>query len=212
MKNILKDTLLVFTAIAITGATAYAMESPVKPEQYRNAQIVQSAPVESEPATIPAETTPPAEQSTAETAVSPAPEVIPQPVPDPPRTKVDSTIPARVFCGSPAQRSWKSPLLENATIGRDMAAAKGWTGGQWDALLELWSCESSWNNFAQNPSSAFGIAQFLDSTWRLPGLQYANCSKTVDAREQIRCGLEYIQVVYGTPASALDFHYRNNSY
>jgi hypothetical protein len=93
-----------------------------------------------------------------------------------------------------------------------MAAAKGWTGGQWDALLELWSCESSWKNFAQNPSSAFGIAQFLDSTWGLPGLAYANCSKTVDAREQIRCGLEYIQVVYGTPASALDFHYRTNSY
>lgn len=97
-------------------------------------------------------------------------------------------------------------------MGREMAAAKGWTGGQWDALYELWACESSWNNFAQNASSAFGIAQFLDSTWGLPGLAYANCSKTVDAREQIRCGLEYIQVVYGTPASALAKHYRDNSY
>lgn len=210
MKHVFKDVLLVFTAVAITGATAFAMESPVKPELRSSSQIVESASVADKPE-LPATQTEATTPVVAETP--PVTEVVAQePTPAPAAPKVDSSIPARVFCGSPHQRTWKTPLLVNATMGRDMAAAKGWTGGQWDALLELWSCESSWNNFAQNPSSAFGIAQFLDSTWGLPGLAYANCSKTVDAREQIRCGLEYIQVVYGTPASALDFHYRNNSY
>lgn len=209
MKHIFKDALLVFTAVALTGATAFAMEPQAQPELRSSTQVAQSV-QEPEKVELPATQT----EETAPVAETPPVVETPvvEPTPAPATPKIDGTIPARVFCGSPHQRNWKTPLLANATMGREMAAAKGWTGGQWDALLELWSCESSWNNFAQNPSSAFGIAQFLDSTWGLPGLQYANCSKTVDAREQIRCGLEYIQVVYGTPASALDFHYRNNSY
>jgi len=211
MKHILKDCLLVLTAVTLTATTAFAMEAPSKTELHTSAQPVASVKAEEAPkveTATPTESTP--EKVPAETPVAEIAATQPDPVPETP--KVDSTIPARVFCGSPAQRSWKSPLLANATIGRDMAAAKGWTGAQWDALLELWSCESSWNNFAQNPSSAFGIAQFLDSTWGLPGLAYANCQKTVDAREQIRCGLEYIAVVYGTPQNALAKHYRDNSY
>lgn len=212
MKKYLKDALIVFTAVTLTSSTVFAMDQPTKPELHASSQVLSAAKADPKPeqtqAPVVEETAPVETPAPVETAAEPAP----TPVPEPTTPKVDSTIPARIFCGSPAQRTWKSPLLVNATIGRDMAAAKGWTGAQWDALYELWSCESSWNNFAQNPSSAFGIAQFLDSTWRLPGLAYANCSKTVDAREQIRCGLEYIQVVYGTPASALAKHYRDNSY
>jgi len=212
-KTLLKDALLVFMAVALTGSTVFVME-PQQKEFHTNSQSVSLA-QEPEPKTevtpdpTPVET-PVAADPVVEQPVEPAP--VSTPAPQTVKTRVDSTIPARIFCGSPAQRTWKTPLLENATMGREMAAAKGWTGGQWDALYELWSCESSWNNFAQNASSAFGIAQFLDSTWGLPGLAYANCSKTVDAREQIRCGLEYIQVVYGTPAVALAKHYRDNSY
>lgn len=213
MKKYLKDALIVFTAVTLTSSTVLAMDQPKPPELHASSQVLSAAKAEPQPEqaqTPVVEETPTAETSApVETAEEP---VTPTPVPEPVMPKVDSTIPARVFCGSPAQRTWKSPLLVNATIGRDMAATKGWTGAQWDALYELWSCESSWNNFAQNPSSAFGIAQFLDSTWRLPGMVQFNCSKTVDAREQIRCGLEYIQVVYGTPASALAKHYRDNSY
>lgn len=213
MKNIFKDCLLVITAVTLTATTAYAMESPAKVEHQYNAQSasVVESPEASEPVT---EAVTPAE-STTEKVAEPTPAVevaVEPPAPVVTTPRVDSSIPARVFCGSPQQRTWKTPLLENATIGREQAAAKGWTGAQWDSLYELWSCESSWNNFAQNPSSAFGIAQFLDSTWGLPGLRYANCSKTVDAREQIRCGLEYIAVVYGTPQNALAKHYRDNSY
>lgn len=196
----------------MTATTAFAMEPPKK-ELTFDSQTVEHASMKVDDKKEPEiATAPPAAVETAPAPVETQPVVAPKTDPVPPTPKVDSTIPARVFCGSPAQRSWKSPLLANATVGREMAATKGWTGAQWDALYELWSCESSWNNFAQNASSAFGIAQFLDSTWGLPGLAYANCSKTVDAREQIRCGLEYIQVVYGTPASALAKHYRDNSY
>lgn len=127
---------------------------------------------------------------------------------------IAADVPERVFCGSPGQRTWKTPIRANVALGRDMAAAKGWTGKEWDALLELWSCESSWNNTAQNPkSTAYGIAQFLNSTWNLPGLRGTGCKKTSDAKEQIRCGLEYIAATqYKTPSRALEFHYKNNWY
>jgi hypothetical protein len=212
MKNIIRDGLHIFAGIAITAGLVISM-SPPPIEQHANAQaklsteVVKVAEVKAETTTDPA---PKVEEPVAQE--TPVEETAPTTAPVPATPKVDSSIPARVFCGSPAQRSWKTPLLVNATMGREMAAAKGWTGAQWDALLELWSCESSWNNFAQNPSSAFGIAQFLDSTWGLPGMKQFNCQKTVDAREQIRCGLEYIAVVYGTPQSALANHYRENSY
>jgi tape measure domain-containing protein len=47
------------------------------------------------------------------------------------------------------------PTSHGATValGRRMAAAYGWTGGQWTALNKLWTRESSWNPHARNPSS-----------------------------------------------------------
>jgi uncharacterized protein YabE (DUF348 family) len=52
-------------------------------------------------------------------------------------------IPSRVYCGSPKQRTWKNINVNNAAIGRALAAERGWTGGEWNALLELFACESS---------------------------------------------------------------------
>ena len=87
----------------------------------------------------------------------------------------------------------------NVAIGQMLAARYGWTGGQWDALRTLWSNESGWNNNAQNPTStAYGIAQFLNSTWASVG-----AVKTSDPVQQIAAGLRYIQQSYGTPANAL---------
>jgi phage-related protein len=84
-------------------------------------------------------------------------------------------------------------------LGRQMAAAVGWTGGQWNALRALWQNESGWNPGAQNPTStAYGIAQFLDSTWSSVGAR-----KTSDPAGQIAAGIRYIQQAYGTPARAL---------
>jgi hypothetical protein len=117
-------------------------------------------------------------------------------------------IPQLVFCRSHGNN--KGINIENAVLGQEMAQTMGWSGSEWEALLELWSCESQWVNTAQNPTStAFGIAQFLDSTWGLPRV---GCQKTADATEQIRCGLIYIREVYGSPSVAMRFHLNNNWY
>jgi TP901 family phage tail tape measure protein len=88
----------------------------------------------------------------------------------------------------------------NMALGKKLAASRGWsTGAQWAALSRLWSNESGWNNMAQNPTStAFGIAQFLDGTWKGMGL-----SKSSDPAAQINAGLAYIAGRYKTPERAL---------
>lgn len=122
----------------------------------------------------------------------------------------DTSIPERLFCGSPQQQTWKIINIENATIGRELAATKGWTGEQWTALLELWACESSWGHLKANyeGSGAFGIAQALPaSKMASHGEDYLTNPKV-----QILWGLDYIASRYGNPAKALEFHYQNNWY
>lgn len=87
----------------------------------------------------------------------------------------------------------------NAALAKQMAARYyGWTGAQWNALYALGQRESGWNNFAQNPTStAYGIAQFLDSTWATVGL-----SKTSIPAVQIAGMDKYIANRYGTPLNA----------
>lgn len=87
----------------------------------------------------------------------------------------------------------------NEGIVRTIAAQYGWaTGAQWDALRSLIMGESGFRNTAQNPtSSAYGIFQFLDSTWGSVG-----ASKTSDPWQQTIAGLRYIARSYGNPANA----------
>jgi resuscitation-promoting factor RpfB len=90
----------------------------------------------------------------------------------------------------------------NAALGQQMAAARGWTGPQWDCLYALWERESGWSNTAENASDAYGIAQALGHG---PTNQYpagpAN-PPTSSPAAQIRWGLGYIAGTYGTPCSA----------
>jgi uncharacterized protein YabE (DUF348 family) len=118
-------------------------------------------------------------------------------------------IPARVYCGSPKQRNWKNIKVQNAAVGRTLAAERGWTGAEWDALLELFACESSWNEIAGNPfSGAYGIPQALPaSKMSSAGSDYLTNPKT-----QIIWGLDYVTRVYGTPSRALAKHYSVNWY
>lgn len=75
-------------------------------------------------------------------------------------------------------------------------------------LITLWNKESGWNPAAQNPTStAYGIAQFLNSTWKGTGYE-----KTSDPYKQIDAGLSYIMGRYGSPSRALQFHLKNNWY
>jgi hypothetical protein len=82
--------------------------------------------------------------------------------------------------------------------------ALGKLGGntaQSSCLNQLWQRESGWNPNAQNPSStAYGIPQFLNSTWASTGI-----AKTSDPYRQIDAGLIYVQKRYGTPCGAWSF-------
>lgn len=85
---------------------------------------------------------------------------------------------------------------EAQQIAKVMAAQRGWTGGEWEALEKLWHNESGWEMFARNPSSgACGIPQALP------------CGKIPDPgniNSQLEWGLNYI-AGYGNPTEALAF-------
>ncbi|SDP34160.1 hypothetical protein SAMN05660199_03667 [Klenkia soli] len=87
---------------------------------------------------------------------------------------------------------------ENATASdfHDYALAQlGGDASQFSCLESLWGRESKWDPDAQNPSStAYGIAQFLDSTWAGTGI-----AKTSNGFRQIDAGLIYLDERYGSP-------------
>lgn len=96
----------------------------------------------------------------------------------------------------------------NVQMGKQMAERAGWTGSNWDSLRQLWTRESQWNHLAQNPTStAYGIPQFLDSTWATVG-----GTKTSDPKKQIQYGIKYIQQRYGDADGAWRFWQANNWY
>ena len=84
----------------------------------------------------------------------------------------------------------------------------GGSGSEFGCLENLWGKESGWNPNAQNPSStAYGIPQFLDSTWAGTGI-----AKTSDGYRQIDAGLIYIENRYGSPCGAWSHSQANNWY
>lgn len=116
--------------------------------------------------------------------------------------KVDAAVAAaalRQIAASDAASGVPSSVSGNAALGRTLAASQyGWVGAQWAALYKLWQRESGWRNTAQNPTStAYGIPQFLNSTWASVGGQ-----KTSDARLQEIYGMRYIASRYGSPSAA----------
>lgn len=109
------------------------------------------------------------------------------PVPGPTRTVYPRADRARPAAASGSPRA----------LGRARAAARGWSA-HWPCLDALWSRESGWDPNARNPTStAYGIAQFLDSTWAGTGI-----AKTADPGRQITAGLRYIAARYGDPCRA----------
>lgn len=102
----------------------------------------------------------------------------------------------------------KTDRVSNQRLGKELAAQVGWTGSQWNAFNQLVMKESGWNNNAQNPTStAFGIGQFLNSTWGSYGIP-----KTSDPKQQITAMIRYIKARYGNPQNALNFHLQHNWY
>jgi hypothetical protein len=89
-----------------------------------------------------------------------------------------------------AQPSGSFPAYALSKLGGDQ--------GQFSCLQNLWGKESGWNPNAQNPgSTAYGIPQFLDSTWAGTGI-----GKTSNGYRQIDAGLIYIDSRYGSPCGA----------
>lgn len=70
---------------------------------------------------------------------------------------------------------------------------------QFSCLNPLWERESHWRPDARNPAStAYGIPQLLDGTWRYTGL-----AKTSDGFRQVDAGIAYLRRAYpGGPCGA----------
>ena len=84
-------------------------------------------------------------------------------------------------------------------IGRSLLGEFGFSSDQFGCLDSLWTKESGWNIYADNPSSsAYGIPQSLPgSKMASAGADWADNPVT-----QIRWGLGYIQDRYGSPCGA----------
>ena len=73
---------------------------------------------------------------------------------------------------------------------------------EYEALHELIDRESKWDSDAQNPkSTAYGLAQFLDKTWDLVGVE-----KSDDFRIQLIAAQKYVIMRYGSWVKALEHH------
>jgi hypothetical protein len=109
------------------------------------------------------------------------------------KTKIPEFVPA--FVGGSAVAG--SPAVVAAV--RAAASRYGWgSGGQWNALSRLITGESGWNPNAQNPTStAYGLFQFLNSTWAGTGF-----AKSSSPAVQAAAGMVYIRSRYGSPAAA----------
>jgi hypothetical protein len=100
---------------------------------------------------------------------------------------------------APKKKHAKARPLTAKQIARRMLRSFRWRGWQFKYLNLLWSRESGWNVFAQNPDSgAYGIPQAV------PGSKMASAGPNWEssARTQIRWGLGYIQAMYGSPLGA----------
>lgn len=110
----------------------------------------------------------------------------------------------------PGAPSYTGGASTRAAILRALAATHpDWASGdQWAALAQLISHESGFNPTAQNPTStAYGLFQFLDSTWAGTGI-----AKTSDPYAQTIAGLRYISSRYGSPVGAWNFWQAHNWY
>ena len=125
-------------------------------------------------------------------------EKVVRPVPGPTvTTKVTKRVVVRKTVTAPAARS-QTRGGSSRDLGRRAVQARGWSSEQWTCLDSLWARESGWRASADNPTStAYGIAQFLDSTWAGTGI-----TRTSDPARQIEAGLRYVKARYGTPCGA----------
>lgn len=119
------------------------------------------------------------------------------------RTSVDQTklelLNQEAESGGQVTRSEDLGGGDPRSIARAMMPEFGFSADQFGCLDSLWTRESGWNVYADNPtSSAYGIPQAL------PGSKMASAGPDWmhNPATQIRWGLGYIQARYGSPCSA----------
>lgn len=96
----------------------------------------------------------------------------------------------------------------NRTLAKLIAQSFGWgSGAEWRAFDALEMSEAGYNENAQNPTStAYGMGQFLDSTWAAFG------PKTSNPFKQLLYMMRYIGGRFGDPIRAWAFHRAHNYY
>lgn len=106
------------------------------------------------------------------------------------------------------------PLIPIALIWCAQASRLERVPVEWPAMRQLFKREvgtynpTSRHTTHRNPrSTAFGIGQFLNSTWKGTGIK-----KTNDPVLQIRAMYRYVHRRYGSAAKALAFHKRRRFY
>ena len=99
------------------------------------------------------------------------------------------------------RKATKDEKDRNRKLAKDYASAGfGWKGREWECLLSLWTGESRFDHYADNPeSTAFGIAQRLGE-------------ESKDPRVQILKGLRYVSHRYQTPCKAWAFWLKRYHY
>jgi len=104
--------------------------------------------------------------------------------------------------------SYTAPINPDIKLYSFLEVEKIWHYKEWQAFSEIVRRESEWNHLAQNKkSTAFGLGQFLNSTWATVG-----CEKTEDPYKQIDCAIKYIDKNYGSPSNALTFWNKHKWY
>jgi hypothetical protein len=99
---------------------------------------------------------------------------------------------------APNAKPGGAPVGGNQGVVYQAMINAGFAPSEWSSLQSLLNDESGFRNTAKNPTStAYGMFQFLDSTWGTVG-----GSKTADPGLQAQYGLTYIKQRYGTPSAA----------
>ena len=147
---------------------------------------------------------------------SDSPSVVPAPVKATAKATAEAPVKAKVKVKKQKRASrsraygFTAPQTgTNRRLGRQMAAAHGWTGVQWDCLNNLWQKESGWSTRSSNSSgSAWGIPQAL------PGSKMASAGSDwrTNPATQIKWGIGYIDNRYGSACKAWGHWQSHNWY
>lgn len=115
--------------------------------------------------------------------------------------KIKQTVKDEIPVISKRTKATPQEKKENKRIAKEFAwAGYGWRGKQWDCISKLFTAESRFDQFADNPkSSAYGIGQVLGEKSSVPEIQ-------------ILRAYNYIKHRYTTPCKAWNFHMKRNYY